>query len=112
GWVAEEIGIDLKQPRIANRNLATQDLARALGFDVVVECQIGARRQPENQQLQLGLVMGRAAGETAFKTPASTFALPEVRREITKLQLLDHLVGQGDRHAGNYFIHTYVDESG
>ena len=25
-------------------------------------------------------------------------------RELTKLQLLDQLTGQGDRHRGNYFV--------
>jgi hypothetical protein len=112
GWVAHMIGIDLTHPQIANRNLATQDVARALGFDVVVDCRIGARQDPETQELQLGLVMGRAPGNTACDTPRDHYANPEVRREITKLQLLDHLVGQGDRHGNNYFIDVQKDEKG
>lgn len=112
GWVAEMIGIDLARPQIANRNLATQDVARALGFDVLVDCQIGARQNPDTQEFQLGLVMGRAQGQTACDTPHDRFANPEVRREITKLQLLDHLVGQGDRHSNNYFIDVQKDEKG
>lgn len=112
GWVAKTIGIDLTHPQIANRNLATQDVARALGFDVVVNCKIGARQNPKTQELQLGLVMGRAPGKTACDTPRSHYANPAVRREITKLQLLDHLVGQGDRHSNNYFIDVQKDEKG
>lgn len=112
GWVAQAIGIDLDRPQIANRNLATQDVARALGFDVVVSCQIGTRQEPKTQKLQIGLVMGRAPGKTAHDTPREHYANPEVRREITKLQLLDHLVGQGDRHGGNYFIDMHKDEEG
>lgn len=114
GWVAAKIGIDLKLPQIANRNLATQDVARALGFDVVVECRIGARQQPSSAgpRLQLGLVMGRAPGQEAFKALRHWRTDPEVRREVTKLQLLDHLVGQGDRHGGNYFVEAYKDERG
>jgi hypothetical protein len=114
GWVAQRIGIDRNRPQIANRNLATQDVARALGFNVVVECRIGCRGKPGGwlDEFQLGLVMARAPGHPASETPPGLFAHPEVRRELTKLQLLDHLVGQGDRHGGNYFIHTWVDESG
>lgn len=117
GWVAHKIGIDLNHPQIANRNLATQDVARALGFDVVVDCQIGFGRLPEDRpgtpsELQIGLVMGRAPGEPASRTRPEHYANPEVRREITKLQLLDHLVGQGDRHGGNYFIHVHTDARG
>ncbi len=115
GWVADKIGIDLDHPQIANRNLATQDMARALGFDVVVDCKIGSclQRLPSGgQKLQIGLVMGRAPGQPACNTETALYDNPEVRREITKLQLLDHLVGQGDRHDGNYFIHAYKDERG
>jgi len=114
GWVAQRIGIDRNRPQIANRNLATQDVAHALGFNVVVECRIGCRGKPGGwfDEFQLGLVMGRAPGRPASETPPGLFAHPEVRRELTKLQLLDHLVGQGDRHGGNYFIHTWVDENG
>jgi hypothetical protein len=35
---------------------------------------------------------------------------PQVLREVTKLQLLDHLTAQGDRHSSNYFVH--VDAKG
>ncbi|MET1117282.1 MAG: hypothetical protein ABWY08_20335 [Comamonas sp.] len=109
--VARVIGINSELPQIANRNLATQDVARALGFNVVVDCQIGSRRPP-GKPLELGLIMGRAAGKSAYDTPPEVFKQPEVRREITKLQLLDHLVGQADRHGSNYFIDVHQDASG
>jgi uncharacterized protein YdeI (BOF family) len=53
----------------------------------------------------VGIVMGKAKGTTGGNTPRELFSDPQVRRELTKLQLLDHLCGQGDRHKGNYFIH-------
>jgi len=109
--VALTIGLDPVRPQIANRNLATQDVARALGFDVVVDCQIGVRSQP-GKPVELGLIMGRAPGKCAFDTDFEVFQHPESRREITKLQLLDHLVGQADRHSSNYFIHVHQDENG
>jgi hypothetical protein len=53
---------------------------------------------------QLGLLMERAAGKTAFETDKSILGRPDVASEVTKLQLLDHLTGQGDRHRSNYFV--------
>jgi hypothetical protein len=52
--------------------------------------------------------MGKAAGKTGLRTrqaDRSLFKKAHLRGELTKLQLLDALVGQGDRHANNYFIH-------
>ncbi len=104
GWVASKIGINLQDPQIAMRNLATGDLAQKLGFDVVARTEIGVRNPNE-----VGLVMERAQGREAHKV-GSLLTDPSVQREVTKLQLLDHLTGQGDRHGGNYFIH--VDHNG
>lgn len=109
--VAVALGINQELPHIANRNLATQDVARALGFNVVVDCQIGSR-QEKDKPVELGLIMGRAPGKEAYATPPEIFKQPEVRREITKLQLLDHLVGQADRHGHNYFVHVSQDQNG
>jgi hypothetical protein len=118
GWVASRIGVDPKNPQIVMRNLATGDVARQLGFNVVVKTQLGMCRTPTPdgspataaRPLQLGMVMARAEGAEASKTHYSKFHDGGVQREVTKLQLLDHLVGQGDRHGGNYFIHA--DENG
>lgn len=114
GWVAHKTGIDRNDPQIAMRNLATGDVARQLGFNVVVKTQLGLCRPPpaEGQPataarpLQLGMVMALAQGVCGKDAKIYTFGEPGVQRELTKLQLLDHLVGQGDRHGGNYFIHS------
>jgi hypothetical protein len=37
---------------------------------------------------------------------------PGVRRELTRLQILDALTAQPDRHRGNYFIHAWRDPEG
>jgi hypothetical protein len=113
GWVASKTGIDPYNPQIAMRNLATCDIAGKLGFDVVPHTEIGSRTPPpppDNQPTQLGLVMAQAQGVPAGRASPQLFNDPDVRREVTKLQLLDHLVGQGDRHGNNYFIHK--DSSG
>lgn len=112
GWVAEKIGIPQDFPRTANRNLATADVARALGFDVVVGCRIGTctLENPDGSSSEcIGMVLNHAPGRPAHECSFLTLCNPEVQREITKLQLLDHIVGQGDRHAGNYFVDVAPD---
>jgi hypothetical protein len=106
GWVANKIGIDPRNPQNALRNVATVAVARKLGFDVVPVTRIAEHGG------RLGILMGMAPGKTAKeirKTNPDLFRNAEVRRAITKLQLLDALTGQGDRHRGNYFIHIGPD---
>lgn len=103
GWVASRTGIDKFDPQIAMRNLATCDVAKELGFDVVPRTEIGIHKPPTGGEPQLGLVMEKAQGKPARQCGALLLD-PDVRREVTKLQLLDHITGQGDRHGNNYFI--------
>ena len=115
GWTAREIGIDRHNQRIAVRNIATCRLAKALGFDVVAQTQLGLHKLPgaaPGAPPQLGLVMELAPGKLALHYETDDNAvleLPEVRRDLTKLQLLDCLTAQGDRHSGNYFIDVRPD---
>ena len=113
GWTAFRTGIDLYDPEIAVRNLSTCRLAEELGFDVVVQTELGLHTLPNATQPQLGLVMEVAPGNAARTIPSGVevFKNPDVRREITKLQLLDCLTAQGDRHGGNYFIDVRPDGS-
>jgi hypothetical protein len=102
GWAAAATGIPLDDPQIAMRNLATVSYARKLGLDVVPETTVavlGATQGP-----MLGLMMERARGKPAATMDPSILNRPDVCAEVTKLQLLDHLTGQGDRHGANYFI--------
>ena len=106
GWVASRTGIDPYDPQTAVRNLSTCRLAEELGFDVVVRTELGLHTLPEGTRPVLGLVMEVAPGQAARVVPSRTgvFTQPDTRREITKLQLLDCLTAQGDRHGRNYFI--------
>ena len=113
GWAASRTGIDPYNPEIAVRNLSTCRLAEELGFDVVVQTELGLHTLPNATQPVLGLVMEVAPGIAARTVPLhiDVFKHPGVRREITKLQLLDCLTAQGDRHGGNYFIGARPDMS-
>jgi hypothetical protein len=103
GWVAQATGIPRHDPQIAMRNIATLSYAQKLGIDVIPDTRVaalGGRRDGP----KLGLVMERAKGKPAFDATLALFNRPDVCAEVTKLQLLDHLTGQGDRHGDNYFI--------
>ena len=105
GWVAGVSGIPRDDPQIAMRNMATVAYAKKLGLDVIADTRMamiaveGDRLEP-----QLGMVMERAQGTPAARVDSATLSRADVAAEVTKLQLLDHLTGQGDRHANNYFI--------
>ena len=114
GWVAMQTGVNPYNPQTAARNISTCRLADRLGFDVVVPTQLGLHTMlsaPPGTPPTLGLVMEAAPGRAANAYPPYTdlFDDPEVRRETTKLQLLDCLTAQGDRHGGNYFINVRPD---
>lgn len=111
GLVAEATGIPFDNPQIAMRNLATVDCAKALGFDVVPETNVAVLKPSPGEDPQVGLVMERASGKPAKETPSTTLARSDAIREMTKLQLLDHLTGQGDRHNNNYFVDVRPDGS-
>ncbi|WP_372392863.1 hypothetical protein ACCQ05_02870 [Xanthomonas sp. NCPPB 3582] len=108
--VARLTGISREDPQTAMRNLATVAYARKLGFDVIVDTHvapINLGQDPFNPEL--GLIMERAPGKPAEEIDASTLAQAKVCAEVMKLQLLDHLTGEADRHDKNYFIHVESD---
>jgi hypothetical protein len=105
GWVAAATGIPSDNPQIAMRNIATLAYAQKLGIDVIPDTRV-AVLATDLDGPKLGLVMERATGKPAAETDAAVFDRADVRAEMTKLQLLDHLTGQGDRHGQNFFIDT------
>lgn len=111
----------LETQNTANLNLATKDAAKMLGAeDVVVDCSVGSLDG------QFGLFMEKAQGGSGanFARKESTGtslntneirALPDAERErirgqtakkLNKLQWLDLITGQLDRHWNNYFVHV------
>ncbi|WP_228995478.1 hypothetical protein [Xanthomonas vesicatoria] len=108
--VARLTGISREDPQTAMRNLATVAYARKLGFHVIVDTRvapINLGQDPFNPAL--GLIMERAPGKPAEEVDASMLAQAKVCAEVMKLQLLDHLTGEADRHDKNYFIHVESD---
>ena len=114
GWVAIQTGIPHRNPQLAMRNIATAAYAQKLGFDVIANTKIALLTVPRAAAKppapRLGLLMEHAPGKTAAETDLTILARPDVAREVTKLQLLDHLTGQGDRHSRNYFVHIGADQ--
>lgn len=105
GWVGIASGIPMDDPQAAIRNIATLSCAKKLGLDVIADTRLAlldTGRGPLDPDL--GLLMERAPGKQARNADADWFKNPAVFAEVTKLQLLDHLTGQVDRHDNNYFI--------
>lgn len=114
GGAGEATEIPGDDPQLALRNLATCDLAAKLKFDVIPDTEVGTARWPMSHGRtagRVGLIMEKAPGEQGSRTDKANFRHPQVMRELTKLQLLDHLTGQGDRHNENYFISVEGDKA-
>ncbi|MDA8453819.1 hypothetical protein M4R22_03490 [Acidovorax sp. GBBC 3334] len=108
--VARLTGISREDPQTAMRNLATVAYARKLGFHVVTDTRVALINIGQDPfEPALGLVMERAQGRPAEEVEARTLVQANVCAEVMKLQLLDHLTGEADRHDKNYFIHVGQD---
>ncbi len=109
-WVGRASGIPMDDPQTAIRNIATVSFAKRLGLDVIANTQlalIDTGRGPLDPDL--GLLMERAPGKQARDVDAEWLKKPAVFAEVTRLQWLDHLTGQVDRHDNNYFIDVRPD---
>ncbi|GKT23835.1 hypothetical protein AVHM3334_12900 [Acidovorax sp. SUPP3334] len=110
GFASGMSGIPRDDPQTAMRNLSTLAYAKKLGFDVIVDTRVALLDVGAGPvKPALGLLMEKARGVPAAKTKSDILNRPQVCAELTKLQLLDHLTGQGDRHLNNYFIHIHGD---
>jgi hypothetical protein len=100
-------GISLNDQRMGRRNIASHALNDLLGFDVVTRAEFGV-----NGDKKLGIVMEMVHGQSGKQAKQEMFDDPIVRRELTKLQWLDGLTAQVDRHPGNYLIETHANGGG
>lgn len=95
---------------VVARNLATGDIARAMGFDVTPAMQAATASLPVGllgapRQVR-GLAMEVLPGEHACDAVAiqGRAWFGEFSREITKVQLVDAITGEWDRHGGNLLL--------
>jgi len=92
------IGIDATNPKLLERAVFTAKLDAHLGFNVSVGTDFA------HHQGQTGIVMELAKGETAKDTEGVTGNPGVAQKEMMKLQLLDIITAQADRHRGNYLV--------
>ncbi|WP_208394302.1 hypothetical protein, partial [Pseudochelatococcus lubricantis] len=105
GWRAHLIGIG-PSPHYELRNIASSLLARHLGFDVVVDTRLCLYKlSPRSVERRVGIMTELPRGQPAYDLPDAILENGAVRRELTKLQLVDAIAGQIDRHGGNMLIH-------
>ena len=107
--------------RAADLNIASKNAAKALGMGgLIVDYSVGAHKGV------FGFYMEKAKGMTAedmthgyrsvdgmsaneikkLPEPQKKQVMADIRRELNRLQWLDLVTGQADRHHGNYFIHV------
>ncbi len=107
---SDATGVYPFEPKTAERNLATSDVARLLGFPVVGPIQMAVGLVPTSAgepTPTLGLLMEKAGGRTASDAIRHDRGLlrdGDLIAQVTQLQLLDSLCGQTDRHHGNFCI--------
>lgn len=94
----EKLGLDQTNPRLLERAVVTSKYDEILKFEVSVGTNF-ARHED-----QVGIVMQLAPGQTAGGVRGVVGSAALAQREMIKLQLLDSLTGQADRHSGNYMV--------
>lgn len=125
-WMAGFAKINKLDAHMANRNVAMYRLDRLLGGDLIPRTEFAIRRFGSKtvQGTIMYKVNGEAAGhlgndgklvanasqKTGDKSNAINVQDPVLQRCLSRLQLLDTLAMQVDRHWGNYFIE--YDEAG
>lgn len=113
------------EQQVAQLNLATQSVASALGLgDAVPRCTVGAHKG--DYGLFMEKVPGQDGTDFAKKAPSAPDCLgaSEIRRlpseqygkvlggilrGLNRLEWLDRITGQGDRHSHNYLIEVRKD---
>jgi hypothetical protein len=94
----EMLGIDQSNPKLLERAVVTSRLDARLGFNVSVGTDFA------HHQGQTGIVMELAKGQTAKDTVGVKGNPGVAQKEMMKLQLLDIITAQADRHHGNYMV--------
>ena len=101
-----------RDPRLGARSVAMYRLDQLLGTNVLVKTEfaVSGREDPATRQItqKMGFFMAKAGGVEAGKAATQGVDIsaedPTLQRSMNKLQLLDVICGQLDRHMGNYYV--------
>lgn len=120
-FATKDAGIDPKDAHMANRNVAMHRLDKLLGAGVIARAEFALYNN--GVSIVQGSYMEKAKGKSADKVlnpmlediesgKEASFDVndPAFQRAMSRLQLIDTLSMQVDRHVGNFFIHR--DEDG
>ena len=104
------VKLQRSDPRLLERAVFASHLDKELGFNASVGTEFA------QHQGEVGIVMEKAGGKTAHsissnQPPISNPNDKELQRGLINLQLEDAILGQGDRHGGNYLIDVAPDGS-
>lgn len=98
-------GIPAQNPEFAKRNLAMLAMDKLLGANVIPKTFLAKHNDKE------GFIMEKVEGKTGRQLfnqdkdeYESALAMPQVRRSLSNLYLLDMICAQVDRHPGNFVI--------
>jgi hypothetical protein len=108
-------GIDYRDPRLAERNLAMYRLDQLLQAGVVAKAELAVKegqfgslmKKAEGKDIYKWGEKGKVVATEADKKPNEdkmSLEDPVLLRMLSRLQLIDAIAGQTDRHMGNYFI--------
>ncbi len=95
--------IDQSNPKLLERAVFTSTLDSRLGFNVSVATDFARHHE------EVSIVMELAEGKTAHDTSGVSGNPGVAQRELMKLQLLDIITAQADRHGGNYLVQKNGD---
>ena len=108
----DEVGITHQDPNYGARSVALYRLDQLFNAQVTARAEFAVHTTTSGES-RLGTVLesaqGTSAGDTAFKLPGDdgpgvSLDDPVLQSGLNKLQILDAIAGQLDRHQGNYMI--------
>lgn len=97
------IGIDHSSPRLLERGVVASRIDSHLKFNIVAKTDFAMHND------QLGIVMDKAKGTAGadIKLKAKDpHIAAQLQPQFIKMQLVDIITGQADRHMNNYLIHV------
>lgn len=122
-----------KEINVTNRNVAMSKVANLFGMGEVIEQSKTItikEKSGDGDKVQKGNLMSKARGKSAIESAKDSFKRenengkkmneiekikdrdkmaqslidPNLQKQLSSLQILDYICGQGDRHNANYFV--------